>query len=72
MTWGVPVHWGRDKGWVQMQDPFTGEWHEFEGRHLPWTFRRAAQAKDEERRQRANELLSRLDGASDAASAPRV
>lgn len=33
--WGLDVSWGVVLGAVRFRDPFTGEWHEVEGRWLP-------------------------------------
>lgn len=32
--WGLPVTWGSTPGGVRFRDPFAGEWHEVEAKHL--------------------------------------
>lgn len=32
---GVVTSWGRERGWLAVRDPFTGEWHEIPAREAP-------------------------------------
>ena len=34
---GLVVEWGRDRGWIALHDPTSGEWHEVRASEcLPW------------------------------------
>ena len=45
MRYDFDVRYAREKGRMEVHDPFTGEWHNIESRDVPLSWRRIAQAK---------------------------
>lgn len=44
--WALEVRWARDKGWLRVVDPSTGQPHELRAADAPkWMVRRAMDAK---------------------------
>lgn len=39
------IRWGRERGWLIVRDPFTGEWHEIRAADAPDGWRRIATAE---------------------------
>lgn len=69
--WPFRVVWARQKGWLEVEDPFTGQWHEVFAKDAPqgWV-RLAMDARDprkkvsyrEVRNNEIAELSRRLPG----------
>jgi hypothetical protein len=38
----MEIRWAREKGWLQVRDPFTGGWHEILAKEAPRGWTRAA------------------------------
>jgi hypothetical protein len=51
--WPPQVRWARERGWLRVQDPSDGAWHEIWAKEAPTGYVRLANAAREERRQRA-------------------
>jgi hypothetical protein len=39
----VEIRWARERGWIQVRDAFTGQWHELLAEQVPPWWRRQAQ-----------------------------
>jgi hypothetical protein len=48
---GLEVRWSRRWGWIELKDPFTGEWLEVRAEECPEWYRRAASVQQNRRGQ---------------------
>jgi hypothetical protein len=48
--WPVDVCWARERGWLRVRDPFTGQWHEMLAKEAPSGWSRLASMHKAERR----------------------
>jgi len=48
--WPPKVRWARERGWLRVQDPADGSWHEIYAKEAPSGYVRLAQTDRAERR----------------------
>jgi hypothetical protein len=43
IRYAMEIRWARERGWIQIRDAFTGQWHELLADQVPPWWRRQAQ-----------------------------
>lgn len=53
----MEIRFARELGWIEVRDPFTGQWHEIWSKHAPTGWVRAAYAEKQRRRAVSRQTL---------------